>query len=127
MILILLDSDKDPPCVLAPKLLKDATQNRSDVDMSCVLANVEYETWFVAASSSLVAFLDLPAEVPEDPEAQRLGKAWIERHFRGTKYSETLDQPAMTRKMDLGLCRERSRSFDKLCRELASRLTGSSN
>jgi predicted ATPase len=37
------------------------------------------------------------------------------------KYSETIDQPAMTADMDLSLCRRRSPSFDKLCRELEKR------
>jgi len=121
MILILLDSEEDLPCVLAPELLKQASQTRSDLDTACVLANIEYETWFVAASSSLASFLNLPSELPADPETQRLGKGWIQRYFRGIKYSETLDQPAMTKKMDLGLCRRRSRSFDKLCSEMQAR------
>lgn len=35
----------------------------------------------------------------------------------------TVDQPAMTSHMDLHLARERSPSFDKLCRELERRLS----
>lgn len=45
-----------------------------------------------------------------------------ERLTIGTKYSETQDQPRMTAQMDLALCRRRCPSFDKLCRELASRV-----
>jgi hypothetical protein len=92
--------------------------------VSCVLAIVEYETWFVAAADSLRDFLDIPHTdtVPEAPEPRRSGKSWIERRFRGTKYSETVDQPKMTAAMDLPLCRQRSPSFDKLCRELEKRL-----
>jgi hypothetical protein len=124
MILILLDADRDPPCTLGPDLLRQARESRPDIDVSCVVANVEYETWFVAAAASLGEFLQLPSvsELPLQPEAARLGKAWVQRRFRGLKYSETLDQPAMTQAMDLGLCRERSPSFDKLCRELHARL-----
>jgi hypothetical protein len=53
-----------------------------------------------------------------------LSKAWIEQRFKGTRYSETQDQPAMTLVMDLNLCRTRSPSFDKLCRELERRASG---
>ena len=35
------------------------------------------------------------------------------------------NQPRMTAAMDLALCRRRSPSFDKLCRELKQRLRGS--
>lgn len=56
--------------------------------------------------------------MPQDPESQRLGKGWIERRFKGVKYSERVDQPKMTAKLDLNMCRDNSPSFDKLCREL---------
>jgi hypothetical protein len=122
-IVILVDADKDLPCILAPELLKWAKSERSDVDVICIVANIEYETWFVAAAESLRDYWRLPTDmpVPNDPEQQRHGKAWVERHFKGAKYSETQDQPAMTAKMDIVLCRARSPSFDKLCRELALR------
>lgn len=124
LVLILVDADEDLPCELGPRLLDEARKRRPDVDISCVVAKVEYETWFVAAARSLGRHLDLAhEEVPEDPERQRAGKAWIQRHFQGVKYSETVDQPAMTAEMDLGECRRRSPSFDKLCRELESRFS----
>jgi hypothetical protein len=122
MILVLVDADEDLPCELGPGLLKEALERRSDVDLCCVVANVEYETWFVAAADSLGEYLDLTeTEIPRDPEGQRAGKAWVQKRFRGGKYSETVDQPAMTMRMDLALCRSRSPSFDKLCRELEKR------
>jgi hypothetical protein len=122
-VVVLVDADKDLPCVLAPELLAWAKNERSDVDIICVVANIEYETWFIAAAESLRDYLNVPdgIVIPDDPEQQRQGKGWIERYFKGAKYSETQDQPAMTAKMDLALCRARSPSFDKLCRELALR------
>ena len=122
LILVLIDADKDPPCLLGPTLLKVAHQARGDKNISCVIANVEYETWFVASAESLTSDLDLSgdADLPEDPESLRLGKGWIEKRFRGVKYSERVDQPKMTAKMDLNLCRGKSPSFDKLCRDLES-------
>jgi hypothetical protein len=124
MVLVLLDAEDDLPCVLGPDLLSRAQKVRSDMDISCVIANVEYETWFVAAAQSLSSFLALPKDeaLPLDPEKLGQGKGWIQRRIRRPKYSETVDQPAMTKAMDLGLCRQRSPSFDKLCRELESRL-----
>ncbi len=125
-ILILVDADEDLPCRLAPELLGWAKTARSDVDTICIIANVAYETWFIAAAESLRDYLNLPGveEIPVAPEQQRLGKGWIKRHFKGAKYSETQDQPSMTAKMDMAMCRSRSPSFDKLCRELALRCEG---
>lgn len=124
MVLVLIDADDKPACQLGPKLLKQAKQARSDADISCVVANVEYETWFVAAAESLSEFLHLAPEneIPAAPEESRSGKAWIERRWKGTQYSPTVDQPKLTRRMDLSRCRERSPSFDKLCRELERHL-----
>ena len=126
LIMILLDADEDRPCELAPRLLAWAKEARADLDIVCIAANVEYETWFVAVAESLRKYLNLPANVmPLDaPEQHRLGKGWVERNFiGGSRYSETQDQPAMTAAMDIALCRARSPSFDKLCRELEKRRT----
>jgi hypothetical protein len=124
LVLILIDADDDRPCVLGPELLAMAREANPAIDVACVLAVVEYETWIAAAAESLTQYLDLPAgfTASETPEASRHGKAWIKRHFRGGSYSETQDQPGMTAAMDLSLCRRRSASFDKLCRELEQRL-----
>jgi hypothetical protein len=126
LILVLLDADDDLPCILGPGLLALAREVRACADISCVIANIEYETWFVAAAESLPEFLDLATDlaVPDDPERDRHGKGWIQKRFQGNRYSETIDQPAMTQAMDLALCRQRSPSFDKLCRELEHRFEG---
>ena len=123
MVLVMLDADKDLPCELGPELLTCAREGRPDADIACVVVNVEYETWFVAGAESLTRYLKLEVDdVPDVPEDHRCRKAWIEKRFRGPRYSETVDQPAMTAILDLTLCRRRSPSFDKLCRELAARL-----
>lgn len=127
VILVLLDADDDLPCQLGPAVLGLAQAARGDMDVSCVIANVEYETWLVAGADSLGDYLDLSQDrgLPQDPEARRLGKAWIQQRFRKRpRYSPTAYQPAMTSRMDLRRARERSPSFDKLCRELEKRLTG---
>jgi hypothetical protein len=121
MILILLDSDLMPPCELAPQLLAAAREKLSNIDIACVLAHKEYETWFVAAADSLRDYLDFDV-APSEPEKAKSGKKWIEDRFHGAKYSETVDQPSMSVRMDLSLCRKHSPSFDKLCRELEKKL-----
>jgi hypothetical protein len=91
-----------------------------EVDVAYVLARGEYETGFAAEVESRDTSLEpLPDFRPgEEPGGARHGKAWVGRDFRGTRCSESQDQTAMTGAMDLALCRRRSPSFDKLCREL---------
>ena len=107
-----------------PRVKPAYTVKDADATMPLV-RSVEYETWFVAAADSLRERLSLAADeqVPENPEESRTGKGWIQRHFRrkDQSYSPTVDQPSLTTKMDLTLCRRRSPSFDKLCRELEKR------
>lgn len=121
LIIVLFDADEDPACVLAPKLLLRLQNERPDVDVAVVLAVPEFETWFVAAAESLQDYLDLPGrEIPADVDAAGIKKGWLQQHFRG-RYTETIEQPALTARMDINQCRSRSRSFDKLCRELEKR------
>ena len=117
LVLILVDADDDLPCQLAPRWLEIAS-GEAPIDVACVVANPEYETWFVAAAESLGNYLELGDNLPKDPELERAKKAWIEKRFKGPKYSETIDQPRMTAAMDLQLCRSQAPSFDKLCRDL---------
>lgn len=114
LILILLDADSDCPAQLAPQLLGAL----GSPDVACVIANVEFETWFVASAETLGDYLTVDESPPADPEKQRCGKAWIERRFRGQRYSERVDQPRITARISLAACRANSPSFDKLCREL---------
>ncbi len=123
LILLMLDSDGCCPARLGPELRAWAGDVDSRIDVACVVVHLEYETWFVAAAESLSKYIQLGEgePVPDDPEGQRCKKAWIQRHFRRGKYQEPRDQPGMTAAMDLTLCRSRSPSFDKLCRELERR------
>jgi hypothetical protein len=76
MVLVLLDAESDLPCILGPTLSSYAEKARPDVDVSCVIANIQYETWFIAAAESLTEFVDLSggSEIPANPEAARQGK-----------------------------------------------------
>lgn len=125
-ILVLLDADDDPPCVLGPELLGRAHAARPNVPSSVVLANAEKEAWFIAAIESLRGVRGIPgdAAAPEDPESIRGAKEWIGR-LMGGPYSEVRDQPALAARFDMGVARSRSPSFDKFCREV-ERLLGPS-
>jgi Domain of unknown function (DUF4276) len=123
-ILILLDADSDCPKDLAPELLQRAVACREDRVVRVVLAKTEYEAWFLAAARSLAGQrgLDETLEPPSDPEAIADPKRWLgQRMAAGTSYRETLDQPALTARFDLGEART-APSFDKLWREVASLL-----
>ena len=85
--------------------------------IAVVLAHREFEAWFLAATSSLVAQGKLPVgvEAPAAPEAVADPKAWLSAAM-GRRYSETIDQPAFTALFDARAAR-RCGSFDKLVRE----------
>lgn len=123
LVLILIDSEGKPPCTLAPQLLRWAKESRADADIACIMPHPMFETWFAASASSLAGVNGLPNNLvaPVNSEENKLGKAWLKKQLP-RKYSETVDQPRFTAKMDLTQCRKESRSFDKLCRELEKRL-----
>lgn len=127
--ILLCDADEDLACVLAPLILAEARVVRADLDLACVIACREYETWFIAAAESLAKYLSLrPGDetTMADPEGRASGKGargekWVADRFRGPSYQKTVDQAKLTGAMDLALCRARSPSFDKLCREILRR------
>lgn len=123
LVIILIDSEGKPPCQLAPQLLLWANQARSDADIACVLPHIMFETWFVAAATSLAGQNDLPSHLttPDKPEENRLGKGWLKKQLP-RKYIETVDQARFVGRMNLAECRANSPSFDKLCRELQKRM-----
>jgi hypothetical protein len=121
----MFDADDDKSCDLGPELLKLIHDERRHIDVACVIADPEYETWLVAGAEGLREYLkpEFATAVPADADQARVGKGWIQQFFSGSKYSETVDQPRMTARFALPEARQRSRSFDKLCRDLA-RLCG---
>lgn len=119
-ILILLDADDDCPAQQGPAVLARATAARRDVAIGVALAKYEYEAWFLAAAESLAGRRSLPTDLrsPSDPEGIRGAKEWLGHHMpRNRRYSETLDQPALTALFDLQAAR-RANSFDKCYREI---------
>lgn len=120
-ILVLLDADDDCPATLAPRLLQRARAARSDMPIAVVLAQREYEAWFIAAAASLRGLQGLSDTLtpPANPEEITGAKEWLRKNMlRNRKYDPPLDQPELTRHFDLQsalVCR----SFDKLYRDVA--------
>lgn len=119
-IFIILDSDDDCPAVLGPALLNRALQTRSDLPIAVVIANREFEAWFLAAAESLRGKRRLKNDIhpPNNPEAIRGAKKWLDKRMENNKsYSETTDQPALTELFDFEQAR-RTDSFDKCYRDI---------
>jgi hypothetical protein len=115
-ILILLDADDDCPSDLAEVIHERAAAVVPGRNISVVLANREYEAWFIAAAASLDGKRGFasPALVP-DAESVRGAKQWVSKQIRQGAYHEVVDQPALSAHMDLQQAHDNSRSFRKLC------------
>jgi hypothetical protein len=126
LLMVMTDSENEEcPRTVAPDRVAWAREVRSDpaTEIACVMPHPMFETWFAAAAESLRGKNGLPANLPkpEDPEKDGLGKAWIKNHLP-RKYKETVDQPRFVGHMSLTECRDSSRSFRKLVKELEQRL-----
>ena len=116
-ILILLDGDSDCPADVGPTVEGWAAEAAAGVPCGVVLAQKEYEAWFLASIESLRGYRGIrsDAESHPDPERPRGAKAQLEaRMEHGTSYLETADQPAFSGRFSLPIAYRRSRSFRKL-------------
>ena len=121
-ILVLLDADEDCPAVLGPDLLKRARSARSDRAVRVVLAKAEFETWFLAAATSIGGHCGLNErlEAPANPESIRNAKQWLVKQMSlGKSYYPARELVALTRKFDLRAARS-APSFDKMWRDVAA-------
>lgn len=118
-ILVLLDADDDCPAELGTRILARAKNIVPDRRISVVLANREYEAWFIAAAESLNGQrgFSISSVDQREPEHIRDAKNWISSRITEGKYREVTDQPAFSSWMDLPQARNNSRSFSKLCSE----------
>ncbi len=126
-VLVVLDADDDCPAQLGPVLLARAQAARSDLAVAVVLANREFESWFLAAALSLAGKHGFPENLtrPSNPEGIRGAKEWLSQNRQnGRPYKPTVDQALLSSAFDLKLARAHAPSFDKFCRDM-ERLFGS--
>ncbi len=124
-ILLLLDADDDLPCELGPRLFAQAQQVSSDLPCRVVIANREFESWFLGSIESLRGHrgIALDAVALEHPELPRDAKGYLTRMMTGGRtYNQSDDLPALTAKFDLLAARNNCPSFDKLVRDIQSLL-----
>lgn len=126
-ILIVLDADDDCPAELAEDIFQRAQEYVPHRRLSVVLANREFEAWFIAAARSLDGYRGFRLSEHEtvDPETPRDAKGWLRERMNSGKYRETLDQPAFASEIDLQETFDNSRSFRKLCTEWELQMSGS--
>lgn len=130
-ILVVIDADDE--CQrriggvgLGPELLARAQTVAAPVPVAVVVANREYEAWFLASLQSIRTAGLLPRKNgrpnPRDPETIRDAKGKTEE-LMGRRYEETVHQLELTKGLSFAPGpRNRSRSLAKLVRDL-ERLT----
>lgn len=123
-ILVLLDADDDCPAELGAQMLERARRIVPHRRVSVVLANREYEAWFLAAAESLHGCRGLTFDFPPNFAAERPrdAKGWLGECMVTGTYRETTDQPAFSALMDLQQAFKNSRSFRKLCSEWSKQM-----
>ena len=119
-VMILLDADDDCPATLGPHLLERARAVHREIPFSVVLANREFEAWFIAAGASLNPGTELA--VFPDAESVRGAKEWVGTNLLRSPYAETSHQPSLSARMDLQAALT-APSFEKFCRDLRRLLT----
>lgn len=126
-VLVMLDADDDCPARLGTDLKRRVLWQSQAWGVSIAVANREFETWFLTAAKSLAGKRGLREDLspPEFPEKIRGAKEWLSKNMVQNKsYSPMRDQAALVAGMDLVAARS-SRSFDRLCNEIARLVQGS--
>jgi len=116
-ILVLFDADDDCPKELAPTLEVWAREAAGGKPCAVVMANREYEAWFLASIEALRgrAAILLDATSHPEPEVPRDAKGQLDQRMpRGASYHPTVDQAALTAHLNLENAYRRCRSFRKL-------------
>lgn len=119
-VLLVLDADDDCAVELARLVEAVADEVAPGLRVVVVAAVREYEAWFLAGAHSLRGKRGLPNDLerPPDVEAIRDAKGWLSARMP-SRYSPTLDQPALTMALDLAEAQQHSRSFRKLMKGLS--------
>jgi hypothetical protein len=132
LVLIVLDADDDCPVLLARLVATRAIPFLRGVNCQVVIANREYESWLLAAASSLASKRGLPPsmESPPNSEAIRDAKGWLSDRMvahSGECYRPVVDQAALSAVVDVTAALKRSRSLQQLEKCISSFLLGCSS
>lgn len=126
-VLALADADDDCPVDLQRIIRAFGCVKNSALPVGVVFAKRMFEAWFLGSAASLAGQRGLPLDLapPPDPEAVGNPKAWLaERHLENAggrkrwSYSETTDQPAFAKLVDVERAKAACPSFEKLVREV---------
>lgn len=126
-ILVLFDGDDDCPKELAPTLQEWASDEAGSVPCAVVIAQREFEAWFLAAMDSLKGKHGIREDAAPhlDPESPRGAKEALEEQMElGSGYSETVDQAPLTALFDFNAAYKGCRSFRRMVKAFGSLLTG---
>lgn len=121
-VLIVADADDDCPLLMSSRFRQFCERHNFDFPVGFVLANKEYETWFISSGESMRAHQWVRGNASSHPRPEEVRGA--KEFFRnrilidGKSYSETVDQVKYTAMIELDLVTERCRSFRKLVKEL---------
>jgi hypothetical protein len=120
-LLILFDADDDCPARVGPELAGRVMAARPDIETAVVLANREFEAWFLAAAPSLSGKQGLSDDLapPPTPEGIRGCKEWLSKHRQGgAPYKPRQHQPGLAQAIDLAMARQNAPSFAKFWRDV---------
>jgi len=118
-VLILMDADDDCAVEIAKNLSCIAGRVIGDkLPWAVVVADREYESWFLAAAASLAGHRGFSASLarPNDHASRHGAKEWLGAAMGGS-YQETVDQPALSQQFSFEQARE-NRSFCKFEKEV---------
>jgi hypothetical protein len=121
-ILVVVDADDDCPAELGPALLKRC-QAVTTLPVAVVLANKEFECWFLGAKESLRGVCGIRADAASvsQPEAIMGAKHHVSENMVGDRrYVAADDQAVLSARMDIDMARRSCPSFDKLVRDIAT-------
>jgi len=116
-ILVIFDADDDCPKELAPTLEEWAREAAGGKACALVMANREYEAWFLASIEELRGTAGILSDATShpEPEAPRDAKGQLEHRMpSGASYSPTVDQAPLTAHFNMESAYRRCRSFRKL-------------
>lgn len=117
-ILILFDADDDCPRECASQLEAWARDAVADLPCEVVMANREYEAWFLASVESLrgVNGVRTDAVSHDEPERPRDAKREMSARMEEGRYLPTVHQARLTAHLDFAAAYGRCRSFRRLVR-----------